>query len=276
MLTIENYQYTALSLESLTNSYTSSIGNLDSAQVSAKPETDLSNLGRAAAYTGLDIGRSSRSFTQENLDFDFSYSSNHVQNINATGVHDFQSSTLELHLAFEVQESQLTEDGSSNRAFKFELNFTMENVQFQQANVSQYKEDIGDYLMRMAQTIADYAHDDDKEISALILDVEDAKELFQIENGKMMKNLLAAIGIIYMTNHLLGQDKEDVALYIPREKGNLIEYTSLQQSSMQLSVNVTEINASRQEPSDQQDDKEMPQIPEEEPEAENSDKLVFA
>ena len=275
MLTIENYQYTALSLESLTNSYTSSIGNLDSSQFESKQQTDLSQLGRAAAYTGLDIGRSSRSFTQESLDFDFSYSSNHVQNIHATGVHDYQSSKLEFHLAFEVQESQLTGTGSSNRSFKFELDFSIENVQFQQVNVSQYKEDIGDYLMRIAKTIADYAQDDDKEITALILDIDDAKELFNLENGKLMKNLLAAIGIIYMTNHLLGQDKEDVALYIPRKKGNLIEYTSLQHSNMQLAVNITEMNASRQEPSDRQDDKEMPQIQEEKPEAKISNKFVF-
>lgn len=244
MLSIQSFRSGSLSLYGLEQqAYLQASDSSGLNTPTSSEQISLSNLGRTAAYTGLDLENSSRWYHGEQLQFDFQYTDSQIQNIHATGFQELTASKYEFHLSFEVEESLITENSASARTLKFDLSFSMEQFQFRQINLYEQKEDINHYLYRLARTIAKYASDSKKEISELILDLEDAKELFAIDNGKIMKDLLAAIGIVYITNQMLDKDKEDVTLYVPREKHTIIDAQSMDYSSIHFNVSVSEINA---------------------------------
>lgn len=201
----------------------------------------FSPLSEIASQTGLNINESSRYFNSNTLFFNFRFDDTLIQSIHAKGFWELHSQKMEMNLSFEVNESILYEGQQTNRQLKFHLHFSVENIQYQQANINETKEKLPDFLLRIAKTIAEYASSKDKEISALILDAEDARDLFQIENGKLMKDIIAAITIIYFTNKLLDRDKEDVALYIPRKKETLLNVYTIKYTKIQFSAKVEEI-----------------------------------
>jgi len=99
----------------------------------------------------------------------------------------------------------------------------VENFHSVTGNIHTHKEDIYSFLRRIVETIADFAASKDKEIVDLFLDSDDIEEIAGLDGGKILKDIAALIGIIYMTNQILNRDKEDIALYIPRKKQTLVQ-----------------------------------------------------
>ncbi len=209
----------------------------------SKDQFNVSTLSRAAQQTGLDIANSSRYISSSELHFDFHYHDTQIQNINASGIYQMQSRSMEMNFSFEMNESLIVDGKETSRTLRFSMNIRMEQMDYKSLNVHQNKEGLPDFLHRIAKTIAQYARDKDKEITHLILDKEDVRELLAFDNGKMLKDIFAAIQIIYVTNQILDKDKEDVAVYIPRKKETVLEYNHMQEERMEISFSVEEIRS---------------------------------
>lgn len=222
-----------------------------------KDTQDISTVAEAVQKTGLDPMTSSRYFSESEMKFNLNYQDAKVMNINANGIFAMQTQTMEMNFSFEIKESDLNPESQSNRIFKFNMQISMQQTEVQQLNINEKKESLPDFLMRIAKIISKYAQDKDKEIAALILDKEDVKDIIALDGGKILKDIHAAINILYITNQILDKDKEDVAVYVPRKKETLVEYTELKSNKFNISFSVEEITQNISKDKEEDDQQEI-------------------
>ncbi len=222
-----------------------------------KDTQEISTVAEAVQKTGLDPMTSSRYFSESEMKFNFNYQDAKVMNINASGIFAMQSRTMEMNFSFEVRESDLNPESQSNRIFKFNMQISMQQTEMQQLNINKNKESLPDFLMRIAKIISKYAVDKDKEIAALILDKEDVKDMIALDGGKILKDIHAAINILYVTNQILNKDKEDVAVYVQRKKETLVEYQGLKSSQFNISFSVEEITQKISQDNEEDENQEI-------------------
>jgi hypothetical protein len=194
-----------------------------------------------AAASGLDVAGSERQVSETRVDFHFSYDDARFQSISASGFIDARSQKLSADFSFEMDESAITPGAAGNRRFRFQMHLEIQADSFDQTTGRIEKESLPDFLYRIVQTIAKFARSKNKQIAALILDKEDMAELASFENGKMLKEIIALIGIIYNTNRMLDRDREDVAVYIKRGKSLAVDETRIDQKGFKLDIRIDEI-----------------------------------
>jgi hypothetical protein len=207
---------------------------------------DLSPLAFAAA-SGLNVAGSSRKVTEEGVEFNFSYEDKRFRSIGASGFMDARSQKLTADFTFELNESVITPGASGNRTFRFQMHLEIQIDSMTQASVRTEKEPLPDFIVRIVKTIGDFARSKNKQISALILDKEDLAELASYEKGKILKDIIALIGIIVDTNRMLDRGKENVALYVKRGKSVMLDVSRQEDKGLTFDLRIDEIETSDDE-----------------------------
>ncbi|UCH62230.1 MAG: hypothetical protein JSU77_10540 [Fidelibacterota bacterium] len=203
--------------------------------------TDLSPGAVLLSEEGLDFGASSVETLSGNMDFNLEFTSSSVERLSVSGYYSEETGTLNLSWHFTFQKEVVVEGRAELRTFEADLQVSVSQVNHKTVTPYVRKEDIMSLVRRILRDIEETVADDDKVLGGVVLDYKDFRELFALENGKLIHDLMALIELTVILARLrqkLEGDEEVVILAPEREetRGISVTETSMRMESFHLEV----------------------------------------
>ena len=202
---------------------------------------DLSPWAILLSEEGLDFSTSTAEMTEVSTSFSLDFTTSSVERLSVAGYYSVESATLNLswHLTFQ-KEVQIG-DHTELRTFEADLSVSISQVDTRSVIPFVHKEDIMSLLRRLLDDIQEIAADDNKVLGGVVLDYEDFRELFALDDGKLAHNLMALINLTILLarlRQLLDGSEEMVILHPKREKTEGIEVaeSSIRIENVQLEI----------------------------------------
>lgn len=195
---------------------------------------DLSPWAIVLSEEGLDFNTSTAEMTELSMSFSLEFTSSSVERLSVSGYYSKETASLNLSWHLTFQKEVQVGDHTELRTFEADLSVSISQVDTRSVTPYVHKEDIMSLLRRLLADIQEIAADDDKILGGVVLDYEDFRELFALDNGKLAHNLMALINLTILLARLrqmLDGSEESVILHPKREKTEGLEVT---ESSMRL------------------------------------------
>jgi|GEM_PF-3354428 len=193
--------------------------------------------------SGLDTSTSQVSRSASAFIFDLNYASSSLLKMNASGVYAAQSETLDLSFSF-VFEREVQVDGHSQKqAFQASVSLSFSQIETASVTAFSRKENVMDLASRLIDDIWKTQVDPEKSLAGIVLDKEDFLDLSGVEDGKLLKELIALVQAIQFSSRLQElmqgeSDKTPILLHPQRrrDEGLSIAQSTVQMSAFSLSI----------------------------------------
>ena len=203
--------------------------------------TDLSPWAVLLSEEGLDFSASSVETLSGNMDFNLEFTSGSVERLSVSGYYSEETETLELLWHFIFQKEVTVEGHTELRTFEAELQVSVSQVDRKTVTPYVRQEDILSLVRRLIRDIEETVADENKILGGVVLDYKDFRELFALDNGQLVHDLMALIELTVVLARLrqkLEGDEEVVVLAPEREesRGVTVTETSMSMESFHLEV----------------------------------------
>ncbi len=205
--------------------------------------TDLSPGAIFLSGEGLNLSTSTAELTELSMSFGLEFTSSSVEHLSVAGYYSEETDSLNLSWHFTFQKEVKVGDHTKLRTFEADLSVSISQVDTRSVTPYVHKEDIMSLVRRLLDDIQELAADDNKILGGVVLDYEDFREIFALDDGKLAHNLMALINLTILLARLrqmLDGSKETVILHPERAKTEGLEVT---ESSMRLENVQLEIRA---------------------------------
>ncbi|MQY64531.1 MAG: hypothetical protein GH143_09585 [Calditrichaeota bacterium] len=202
---------------------------------------DLSPGAVLLSEEGLNFGASSAETLSGSMDFNLEFTSSSVERLSVSGYYSEETETLNLSWHFTFQKGVIVEGRTELRTFEANLQVSVSQVDRKTVTPYVRQEDIMSLVRRLLRDIEETAADEDKILGGVVLDYKDFRELFALDNGKLVHDLMALIELTVILARLrrkLEGDEEVVILAPEREetRGVIVTETSMIMESFHLEV----------------------------------------
>jgi len=211
----------------------------------ASPEgavsADLSPGAVLLSEEGLDFSASSVETLSGSMDFNLEFTSSSVERLSVSGYYSEETETLNLSWHFTFQKEVVVEGRIELRTFEANLQVSISQVDRKTVTPYVRQEDIMSLVRRLLRDIEEIATDDNKILGGVVLDYKDFRELFALDNGKIIHDLMALIELTVILARLrqkLEGNEEVVILAPEREetRGITVTETSMRMESFHLEI----------------------------------------
>ena len=148
---------------------------------------------------------------------------------------------MNLSVHFTFRKEVAVEGHAELRTFKADLQISVSQVNRKTVTPYARKEDIMSLVRRLLRDIEETASDENKVLGGVILDYKDFRELFALDNGKLVHNLMALIELTVILARLRQrlEGDEKVVVLTPERKetrGVSVTETGMRMESFHLKV----------------------------------------
>jgi hypothetical protein len=207
-----------------------------------KDTLSLTHPLKTLTNTGIDLGRSKFVQTAQLLSFNLNYQETSVHQLSLQGQYDFQSQSLTADFSFVsalvVKDPETGEE--RQELFRFDFHLEAQHSQYSSGSSSVQKEDILHFARKLVEKIAKL-HSEGKEIDGLALDTEDLKDLGTVEDGRLLKSIMAFIHVLRNINFMQKRQGEHVWVDLERQKDLVTTADSQEQQSLSYSLTVQRV-----------------------------------
>lgn len=205
----------------------------------------VSELSRVLSENKIDISKSLVSAESGSLHFNLKFLNQSVEKTTLNGYFAEDLSSGELSFRYNFTRS-INENGK-NTVHNYEANFeiTFKNLSSLSITKSEKKEDILDFLRRITTEIFKKLNDEKTNITAIVLNPEDLKEIAQLTDKKVITLIYRLIELIKwaveakkMANR--GKGTKDIIYQPQREKTEITETEKKVSTSINYSYSIKE------------------------------------
>lgn len=212
-----------------------------------KDSSHLDERWQQLSRSGLNKDRSSVSRFDSRMEFHLEYESHKAEYLTADGYYSSERQELSLSLNFAWEEQHIVDGRIETRSFEFNLSLKAESVKTTSVQPFQKKEDIMHFVRRLLNDLRKIHQSDDKKLAGVHLDHEDFKELSAIDNGRLLKEVMAMVQMMIMHAQLKDamekEEKSPITLYPEREKFEGVIEESKEMSLSDFQLEYREIKA---------------------------------
>ena len=213
-------------------------------------EKEISETGRDLNQSNISLPDSNISVDSENIQFNIKFVRQLDQNFTMDGyfTKDYKAGEISFNYKYSVPGLQNGE--KTNRQFDVSFTMSFSSSSSISAKSSEKKEDIMDFLRRITREIFSKLNGKGSNISAIVLDPEDLKELASVGDKKviqMIYHLIEMIKFAIEAKKMLKKDSAGVGeIYQPkRDKVTLLEKEVKKEISLDYSFSVREIKENK-------------------------------
>ena len=209
---------------------------------------DKSALSQSAnALKDLPIDLSNSKFIEENSNFSFNFTFNESRflNITANGYYSSKERNLSLNIKFMVEKVFYEGNEKSSKLYQIDFSINSSNVEIKSLNKKIEKENIYDFLNRFMNDLTKILNDDSKNLTGIVFDKEDLKELMGIgdkEVGKLLNEIFLMIQTMANIKKNKNPDAKNVLFAPKRISQNVTELKQTDSNSIDMNMSVKEIS----------------------------------
>ncbi len=220
-----------------------------SCRLEKKPETGgsdklaLSEPLQSLKDTGIDLAKSTFVEQAGMFNFDLRYTDEQIKNVSANGCYDSRSQSLKVDFSFcsALSVTDASTGQEHQELFQFDFHLEASRIQSVRTEHKVVKEDIIQFARKIVGAISKL-HAEGKSVDGLVLDKEDLKELAAVDDGKLLKSIMALISLMHSVNQMLGRNGEHVLLKPERAKTEYDEQQGQDIRSFNMSLSVRRLS----------------------------------
>ncbi len=197
---------------------------------------------RALSESGLDLEKSRFVQSSQLLSFDLTYQESSIQQLSLQGYYDFHSQLLTADFSFvSALAIKDPETGQERQElFRFSFHLEAQHAVCRSGSSGEQKEDILLFARKLVTKIA-RLYSEGKEIDGLALDSEDLKELGAVNDGRLLKSIMAIIDVMRTISLLRKREGEHVWVSLDREKSMVSTKSEQEQENLDFSLKVERV-----------------------------------
>jgi hypothetical protein len=197
---------------------------------------------KALSIGGIDLERSRFIQTSQLLSFHVTYQETSFRQLSLQGYYDFNSQSITADLSFisalAIKDSETGEE--RQELFRFNFHLEAQHSIYRSGSTNIQKEDILQFARKLVSKIAKL-HLEGKEIDGLALDSEDLKELGAVDDGRLLKSIVAFVQILRNINFLQKREGEHVLVDLDRQKALITTENKQEQETLSFSLTVERV-----------------------------------
>lgn len=169
-------------------------------------------LARRFMQSGLDASSSVTEISKDKLQFNLSYIGSEQEILSASGHYFRKEQSLEINFTYRFHRLVVTKDRQEWK--NFELNFSLQAQQVEERSLQPFeeKEDVIEFIRRLANEIMNVSADEKKKLVGVILNKQDIRDIVSLEKGRIAKLLFTLISSVLMLEEMRHTaDKKDEA-----------------------------------------------------------------
>jgi len=202
---------------------------------------DLSPGAVLLSEEGLDFSASSVETLSRSMDFNLEFTSSSVERLSVSGYYSEETESLSLSWHFTFQKEVAVDGRTELRTFEADLQVNVSQMNRKTVTPYVRQEDIMSLVRRLLRDIEETVADEEKILGGVVLDYMDFRELFALDNGKLVHDLMALIELTVILARLrqkLEGDEELVILApeLEETRGITVTETSMSVDSFHLEV----------------------------------------
>ena len=208
------------------------------ASASISLSRELNNYGIDLPNARIELQNAGNSYN-----FSFSGKTELSYSINGYTAADFSEGKIDLSFSFSLKAG--SGKNEELRQYRGELQISFKSLHSYSETKKEKKEEVLDFLMRIVREVMTKINREGKNISAVVFDPEDLKELAQISDGKVRKlllNLIEMIRMVIEAKKLAAKNsKTESEIYSPRrEVTKYIEKVETREINLDYSLSIRE------------------------------------
>ena len=182
---------------------------------------DISPIALLLSEEGLDFESSSIARDSSTTYFNLEFSSHSMERVSASGYYSEETRSLDITWRVTFQREVEVDGSTQQRTYEAEIRVHLSKAETTDVSAYVQKEDILSLVRRLLQNLNEIIADEDKALGGVVLDFADIQELFAIDDGRLVHDLMALIELTIMLSrlrHMLEGDEEVVFLAPEREE----------------------------------------------------------
>ncbi len=205
----------------------------------------ISELSRSLNGTNIDIKNSNISQDDNGTQFDIKLFNQYEKDISFDGYFskDYRKGEVSFNFVYPKKEVKDGKETEKNYQVNFKLSFASEHSI--SVKKSENKEDIMEFLSRVMRKIFSKLGDKESNLTAVVLDAEDLKELAEISDKKVLQLIYRLIDMVNMAIDAKKMSKKDSGqpgeVYHPKRETSTVTETKVEgKTSIDYSFSIKE------------------------------------
>jgi hypothetical protein len=206
----------------------------------------ISDLSRTLYQSDIDLSKSTFSYDAHNTNFNIQFLRQSEQKLSLNGYYSNDLTSGKISFSYNYIQSEVKDGKTINKQFEVNFDLSFKSNRSISVEKTEKKEDILDFLRRITKEIFTKLSDKKINISAIVLDPEDLKELGQVADKKTAQLIYQLIEMIKyaveakMMNNK-NKDAVDIIYHPERIKQEVTETTETNDMEINFSFSIKEI-----------------------------------
>jgi hypothetical protein len=224
----------------------------NSQKISAINSTDSTQFSTAATYLSnsrVDLQNSNITEVKGELNFHIEFNRSESYKATAEGIYSEEKKKLKVDLRVVLENIFGKGDQKKSSAYQIDLLINSSKIEINSTSKKVLKENIHEFLSRVLNQLSMMLNSGGKNVTGIVFSKEDLQDLIGLGDKEIGK-LLDEIAMIVKTLSKLKKEKnpeaESVLFQPERQKENVTEYRTEKNSSVEISMKVSELKINTQ------------------------------